>query len=454
MVGVCLAVLVMSTSVAHAQRPGSRDGTTEAALTYFPPIVEVSGSLWDARSGGGTGAPVATDLPVTVQVSPTDDCVSTVEVLVNGQRMRPEHLDLSDDFNGCDVTSRTFTFYPGDISTLAATNVEVAVIARDSSAPSTATVGQSEGGPWGVTVVRFRVNVPPDTFPPAVTPSNGNLVAGWADDVAEVVFDAWDGTGISQARLRIDGTVRATASYECDFTQPRPCSNQTGASLAADVGNLASGPHTWQLEVVDGAGNVVPTPSTTFETDWIRETIVDQMGLADSAIVSVGDDEDNTNVLTVGMTNATGLEATDLKARFGEAIAIVQDDEVESLAAAAGDPVPGADTKRDPMLAGVHITNGRTGDDREDCTSGFMYRGLRSDDSPKPEGVITAGHCVWKDPLTWEWKQGGDVMGAYGAHRFVNPTYTDAGYITTCCGTGDWREISNRVFLVPAHRRR
>jgi hypothetical protein len=59
-----------------------------------------------------------------------------------------------------------------------------------------------------------------------------------------------------------------------------------------------------------------------------------------------GDDADHPTTrllasccLAVGMTNATGLEATDLKARFGDAIAIVQDDEVESLAAAAGDPV-------------------------------------------------------------------------------------------------------------------
>jgi hypothetical protein len=448
--GVVRCVLAVGLAVLAWAFPASA-----GAFTHIPPSVGVSGPLWDVRSDGGTGAPVATDLPVTVQVSRDEDCVYSVEMLVDGQRLRPEHLQLynydTKDFDGCaNVTSRVFTFHPGDIATLAPTNVEVAVIARDGEAPLTATTGQYEGGAIGVDVVRFHVNIPRDTFPPAVTPSHGNLVAGWANDVAEVVFDAWDGTGIQEARLKIDGTVRATATYTCDYSQLRPCPNLSGASLTANVTDLASGAHTWQLELVDAAGNVARTPSTGFETDWIRETIVNQMGLPDSAIVSVGDDEDNTSALSVGMTNPTGLEATDLKARFGDAIAIKLDEEIESLAApVTGDPVPGADTRRDPMLAGVHITNGRPVDHdlREDCTSGFMYRGLRSDDFPKPEGIITAGHCVWKDPLTWDWKQGGDIVGTFGAHRFVNPTYADAGYITTCCGTGDWRDISNRVFL-------
>lgn len=273
------------------------------------------------------------------------------------------------------------------------------------------------------------------------------MVAGWADDVAEVVFDAVDGTGVREARLKIDGTVRANATYECDFTQSRPCANQSGASLAANVADLASGLHTWQLEVVDGAGNVASTPATQFAIDWIREAIVAQMSLPNSDIVSVGNNEES-NVLDVGMTNPTGLEATDLKARFGDAIAIQQEEEIEGLAGnPAGDPVPGADTKRDPMLAGVHIWNGRTGDDAQHCTSGFMFSGRRTDNF-KLEGVITAGHCVWADPLTTEWLQGGDRIGPYFAHRFVEPkTFADAGAISTCCGFGDFRDISNRVFV-------
>jgi hypothetical protein len=57
------------------------------------------------------------------------------------------------------------------------------------------------------------------------------------------------------------------------------------------------------------------------------------------------------------------------------------------------------------------------------------------------------------DPLT-EWRQGGQVLGPYTSHRFVEPkTFADAGTITTCCGVGDFRDLSDRVSSGRASRR-
>jgi hypothetical protein len=417
-----------------------------ATATHVVTALPVSGDLWNARipqypGDGGTGEVIDEEADVTVRAEGDSGHIAWIRAVVDrgtgwdGRLMRPEHHWVNPEPpTGLYVAAHhTFTFQPGDLAAMAPTRAQITLIADDG-----AYMGQSD----------FYVNVPRDTYAPFVTATHGNLVAGWSNDVAEVAFDATDGTGIREARLIIDGTVRSNATYACDYTKLRPCENLTGASLTANVANLASGTHTWQLEVVDAAGNVARTPSTGFEIDWIRETIVSQMSLPDSAIVSVGDGDD-TNVLNVGMTNPTGLEATDLKARFGDAIAITQEEELESLAApVTGDPVPGADTKRDPMLAGVHITNDRKGDDRDDCTSGFMFKGRRNDPKWRNfEGVITAGHCLFANPLTWEWKQGGALVGTYVAHRYVNGTFADAGFLLTCCGTGRFRAISNRVFL-------
>lgn len=412
--------------------------------THFPPeIWDLRGALYDARIEGGSGNPVGVDSALTFQVTPRDYPVANVEMLVDGKRVRTEHL--------CAGTCPAFTFYPGDVALLTPIEVEVRVVARDTEADPPTAIDPEDPGVIGISAEAFRVRVPRDTFPPVVTATHGNLVAGWANEVAEVVFNATDGTGIREARLIIDGTVRATATYQCDFTRPRPCDNRQGASLTANVAGLASGLHTWQLEVVDGAGNVARTPSTGFETDWIRETIVAQMNLPDSDIVSVGvNDDSNVNALDVGMTNPTGLEATDLKARFGDAISIHQEEQIESLAGEpTTPPAAGRDSYRDPMLAGVRIyPPGRQGQEGS-CTAGFMFHGRRTDDVEPDtfEGVITAGHCLFDNPLTLDWRQGGQVLGTYFAHKFVNPTYADAGAILTCCGTGAWRDISNRVFI-------
>jgi hypothetical protein len=151
----------------------------------------------------------------------------------------------------------------------------------------------------------------------------------------------------------------------------RPCEDQPAASLTADTSNLTSGDHTWQVEVVDAAGNVTSSPAAGFYVDRVREEIVAQMMSPGSQIVSVGDD-DTDDVLDVGMTDPAGVEATALKARYRAAIRIEQEDEIEPLAGEEDpDAVEGADTHRDPMLAGVRNLSAEQGG-----RHGLLHRGI------------------------------------------------------------------------------
>lgn len=89
---------------------GAQTPPQQQELTEFPPRLVLSGPLWDARSDGGTGAPVATDLPLTAQALVQDECIRGVQLLVNGQQMRSEHLVTYDDV--CQPDAHTFTFLP------------------------------------------------------------------------------------------------------------------------------------------------------------------------------------------------------------------------------------------------------------------------------------------------------------------------------------------------------
>src|SRR3954452_7034832 len=247
-----------------------------------------------------------------------------------------------------------------------------------------------------------------DPVAPTVTAAGGTLPSGFAEDQATVTFAAADNAGVRESRLIIDGATLATVTYACDFTRVRPCEDQPAASLTADTSNLSSGDHTWQVEVVDAAGNVTSSPAAGFYVDRVREEIVAQMMSPGSQIVSVGDD-DIDDVLDVGMTDAAGAEATALKARYGDAIRIEQEDEIESLAGEEDpDAVEGADKHRDPMLAGVRIYPPNREGGKGSCTAGFMFKGRRSDDDDENslfEGVISAGHCFVDagDPPLPEW---------------------------------------------------
>jgi YD repeat-containing protein len=249
--------------------------------------------------------------------------------------------------------------------------------------------------------------------------------------VADVSYDA-SGRVTSMTSTAPDLPPRTTTFAYSDVAAPCDSATHIGmTTVTSPDGNQT-------VYCIDR--QFVATPA---DMPSLHDVITAQMSQPNSDIRSVGED-DTLDVVDVGMGDPGGAEALDLKARYGDKVSISQEDDIESLAGAVGAPVAGADTERDPMLAGVHISNG-TG---VDCTAGFMFRGRRTDNST-PAGVITAGHCLFADPLTTEWQQGGSVLGPYTSHRYVNNTLADAGTITTefADGTGSFRKISNEVFV-------
>jgi hypothetical protein len=349
-----------------------------------------SGSAaWDAASANWALLPVpsGTKLQRLTASVRCDDSGSTESWVIAGNTQQ---------------RCQSATFTPVDLTATGDTSTARAVV-RCAVLPSC--VAASSLGSIDIRDITAWID---DPVAPTVTATVGSLPSGYAEDQATVGFAATDNTGIRESRLLIDGTTRATITHACDFTRVRPCDDQPGASLTADTSNLTSGDHTWQVQVVDAAGNVTSSPVAGFYVDRIREQINAQMMSPGSAIVSVGD-ADTDGVLLVGMTDPNGSEATALKAQHGNAIEIVQEDEIESMAIEDDpdpDAVPGADTFRDPMLAGVRIYPPNRQGGAGSCTAGFMFKGRRTDDN-QPEGVITAGHCLISDAPHQRQLQGG-----------------------------------------------
>lgn len=106
-----------------------------------------------------------------------------------------------------------------------------------------------------------------DTTIPRITVTNGSLPSGSVGHEALVVFDAADNVGIRESRLLIDGAVASASTETCDYTRSIPCPGLSGRAIAIPTAALAPGGHTWQVEVVDTAGNVGRTPAQPFTVD-------------------------------------------------------------------------------------------------------------------------------------------------------------------------------------------
>jgi hypothetical protein len=64
-----------------------------------------------------------------------------------------------------------------------------------------------------------------------------------------------DLTGISATRAYLDGRLVAASSRSCRYTRPRPCTDETGATVAVPTTGVADGEHVLALGAVDAAGN-------------------------------------------------------------------------------------------------------------------------------------------------------------------------------------------------------
>jgi FG-GAP-like repeat len=252
-----LSVLMLAVMVSIPASAGARK-----SLTYDPPAMAVSGPLWDTRIPdpyGGTGAPVATDQSVTVQAVSGSDLIQNVEMLVNGQRLRPEHVVTFTYGEG--ALTQTFTFHPEDVASIAPGAAEVAIVVRDLIADPTQRTPASDDIRGGVSVETFRVNVA-DLGLPEVEVTGGTLTTpGVKTGVHSLVFDARAGTGIRTARLIIDETVVQSRTFPCS-----PCGNRLGETFTVNTALLSDDLHDYQVEVEDAAGNVARTLEEPFET--------------------------------------------------------------------------------------------------------------------------------------------------------------------------------------------
>lgn len=93
------------------------------------------------------------------------------------------------------------------------------------------------------------------------------LAGGYLRSAQSVTYDASDNTGIRTGRLYVDGSVRASTTYACDFTYAVPCSDKSGAELSLDTRSLGDGPHTVQVAAGDPAGNEAKSAPWTVLVD-------------------------------------------------------------------------------------------------------------------------------------------------------------------------------------------
>ncbi len=115
---------------------------------------------------------------------------------------------------------------------------------------------------------RVTVN---DVVLPTASVIGGSLTApGTISGTASLNFSVGDGTGVSEARLVIDGEtdseVEATVPFACNFTRPAPCATSAGSAFSVDTRKLADGAHTYAVEVVDAADNVARSATGSFTT--------------------------------------------------------------------------------------------------------------------------------------------------------------------------------------------
>jgi hypothetical protein len=165
----------------------SKEATTAANrptlnVTYVPgtpPVNTLSGELYadrDQPTDEGRaldGGYVSSDEEVHVDAreGAAGQGVKSVEMLVDGTRLRPEHLYQATCSTTCPATaSPTFTM---PVAGLATGDHVVSIVTRDAVASATSTIPGAH-----ITVTRFVVNVGPSITVPVYTPPGGPTLAG------------------------------------------------------------------------------------------------------------------------------------------------------------------------------------------------------------------------------------------------------------------------------------
>ena len=100
------------------------------------------------------------------------------------------------------------------------------------------------------------VTIADNSLPGVGSPRGALWTSGWTGGTRQVVFDAFDNTGIRDVRVLIDGREMARAGRGCDITV-KTCPDWPAAALdVATANGIPDGRHQLTLEAIDRAGNV------------------------------------------------------------------------------------------------------------------------------------------------------------------------------------------------------
>ena len=76
-----------------------------------------------------------------------------------------------------------------------------------------------------------------------------------------------NGTGVRDSALLIDGVVKKSESFSCNYSQWTPCPWYTTMSATVDTTPMADGPHPAIYTVTDAASNTTTSAPVAFKTD-------------------------------------------------------------------------------------------------------------------------------------------------------------------------------------------
>lgn len=132
---------------------------------------------------------------------------------------------------------------------------------------STSLVGPPFFERAGLRIYSATVRVQDGSAPALWDVHDGRLSNGaWQRGPSHIGYAASDNVGIRRTRFYIDGHVREDVERSCDYTLRVPCSDLTYRGSHVDTRALTDRTHSYQVEVVDTAGNP-QSLSSTFRVD-------------------------------------------------------------------------------------------------------------------------------------------------------------------------------------------
>src|SRR4051794_26770994 len=145
-----------------------------------------------------------------------------------------------------------------------------------------------DSGPAGQFAMRAAVVTVRDDVAPTVQASGSLLDPGWRLGNETITFNGTDNTGIRSAQLLLDGQLRASKDFSCDYTYATPCASVSKQSLSLRSAPITDGTHQVQLVVTDAAGNT-GTFGKTVSIDTHGPVAVLKRASGKAITVSVGD---------------------------------------------------------------------------------------------------------------------------------------------------------------------